>query len=260
MTGLALGLALDLGTARTRLLLSAPGRHSTAISERPSACGDPGARRWPVRHGMVADMPGCAQLVRGALRDAVTEQHPPLERVMLGVPVAASRLDRRAAYAAVSSAAGCRVTMVEEPLAAAVGCGVDIADPRPRLLLDAGAGIAEAVVIRDGEIADAGAVQVAMGDPAEGTGCSRYARERVAAMVADLIARIPAALRATARQQGLLITGGGARDPELARRLCAELRITVSPAADPANATVRGLACLLSTVENTRKDLHDDHQ
>ncbi|MEU7886576.1 rod shape-determining protein [Microbispora bryophytorum] len=263
-------LALDLGTARIRLLLSG----STTIRERPSACGDPEARRWPVRHGMVADMPGCARLVRTALSDAVTERHPPLERVLLGVPVAASRLDRRAAYAAVSSAARCRVTIVEEPLAAAVGCGVDIADPRPRLLLDAGAGIAEAVVIRAGEIADAGAVQVAgqvagqvgAGEPAEGAGCPPYARERVVAMVADLIARVPAALRATVRQQGLLITGGGARDPELARKLCAELRITVSPVADPANATVRGLACLLGTSGSSgtsaigRKDIDDDHQ
>ncbi|WP_432920760.1 rod shape-determining protein [Microbispora sp. CA-135349] len=257
-------LALDLGTARTRLLLSG----STAVKERPSACGEPGARRWPVRHGMVADMPGCARLVRTALLDVVTERHPPLERVLLGVPVAASRLDRRAAYAAVNSAARCRVTIVEEPLAAAVGCGLDIADPRPRLLLDLGAGIAEAVVIRSGEIADAGAVQVAAGDPAEGAGCPPYARERVVAMVADLVARVPAALRGIARQQGLLITGGGAHDPELARKLCAELRITVSPAPDPANATVRGLACLLSTVRHRtpgmsaigRKDVDDDHQ
>ncbi|MEV4299114.1 rod shape-determining protein [Microbispora rosea] len=243
-------LALDLGTARTRLLLSG----STAIKERPSAFGEPGTRRWPVRHGMVADMPSCARLVRAALSDAVTGQHPPLERVLLGVPVTASRLDRRAAYAAVSSAARCRVTIVEEPLAAAVGCGVDIADPRPRILLDVGAGIAEAVVIRAGEIADAGAVQVDVqvdgGGPARGAGCPAYARERVVAMVADLIARIPAALRATARRQGLLITGGGARDPELARKLCAELRITVGPAPDPVNATVRGLACLLPTVEH----------
>ncbi|MFI7037362.1 rod shape-determining protein [Microbispora rosea] len=258
-------LALDLGTARTRLLLSG----STAIKERPSAFGEPGTRRWPVRHGMVADMPSCVRLVRAALSDAVTGQHPPLERVLLGVPVAASRLDRRAAYAAVSSAARCRVTIVEEPLAAAVGCGVDIADPRPRILLDAGAGIAEAVVIRAGEIADAGAVQVDVGDLA---GCPAHARERIVAMVADLIARIPAALRATARRQGLLITGGGARDPELARKLCAELRITVSPAPDPVNATVRGLACLLPTVEHRtsgtsamtnaigRKDVDDDHQ
>ncbi|WP_169946594.1 rod shape-determining protein [Microbispora sp. H11081] len=257
-------LALDLGTARIRLMR--PG--STAIEERPSACGDPGARRWPVRHGMVADMPGCARLVRTALRDVEADPHRPLERVLVGVPVAATRLDRRAAYTAVRSAVRCRVTMVEEPLAAAVGCGVDLADPRPRLLLDAGAGIAEAVVIRAGEIADAGAVQAGAGDPAEGAGCPPYARERVVAMVADLVARVPAALRAALRQRGLLITGGGARDPELARRLCADLRMTVSPAADPANATVRGLACLLSTVEHRtpgmsaigREDVDDDHK
>ncbi|GAA4192139.1 rod shape-determining protein [Microbispora amethystogenes] len=274
-------LALDLGTARTRLLLSG----SPVIRERPSAVGAPPApRRWPVRHGMVSDMPGCARLVRAALREAAGQESP--ERVLLGVPVAASRLDRRAAHAAVGSAARCPVTIIEEPLAAAVGCGVDIDDPRPRLLLDAGAGIAEAVVIRSGRIADAGAVQVGTddharaqdraedgtenraGDPPDGPRFPPYVRERIVAMVADLVARVPAHLRGVARGRGLLITGGGARDPELARALCAGLRITVTPAVDPAQATVRGLACLLPVVARRAallpadevKDLDYDHQ
>ncbi|KAA9378470.1 hypothetical protein F5972_16625 [Microbispora cellulosiformans] len=276
-------LALDLGTARTRLLLSG----SPVIRERPSAVGAPAApRHWPVRHGMVSDMPGCARLVRSALREAAGQESP--ERVLLGVPVAASRLDRRAARAAVGSAARCPVTIVEEPLAAAVGCGVDIDDPRPRLLLDAGAGIAEAVVIRSGRIADAGAVQLGTdgrargraqdwaengaedwaGDPPDGPRFPPYVRERIVAMVADLVARVPAHLRGVARGRGLLITGGGARDPELARALCAGLRITVTPAVDPAQATVRGLACLLPAVARRAallsadevKDLDYDHQ
>ncbi|TLP60902.1 rod shape-determining protein [Microbispora triticiradicis] len=277
--GGATGLALDLGTARTRLLLSG----SPVIRERPSAVGAPAApRHWPVRHGMVSDMPGCARLIRAALREAAGQE--PLERVLLGVPVAASRLDRRAAQAAVGSAARCPVTIVEEPLAAAVGCGVDIGDPRPRLLLDAGAGIAEAVVIRGGRIADAGAVQMGTrdrsedwsedraddpaGDPPDGPRFPPYVRERIVAMVADLVARVPARMRGVARGRGLLITGGGARDPELARALCAGLRITVTPAVDPAQATVRGLACLLPAVARRAalipadevKDLDDDHQ
>ncbi|WP_182873587.1 rod shape-determining protein [Microbispora sp. H10670] len=273
--GRATGLALDLGTARTRLLLSG----SPVIRERPSAVGAPAApRHWPVRHGMVSDMPGCSRLVRAALREAAGQE--PLERVLLGVPVAASRLDRRAAQAAVGSAARCPVTIVEEPLAAAVGCGVDIGDRRPRLLLDAGAGIAEAVVIRGGRIADAGAVQMGTrdrskdraedpaGDSPDGPRFPPYVRERIVAMVADLVARVPARMRGVARGRGLLITGGGARDPELARALCAGLRITVTPAVDPAQATVRGLACLLPAVARRAalipadevKDLDDDHQ
>ncbi|WP_405085074.1 rod shape-determining protein [Microbispora sp. NBC_01389] len=280
-------LALDLGTARTRLLLSG----SPVIRERPSAVGAPAApRHWPVRHGMVADMPGCARLVSAALSEVAGQE--PLERVLLGVPVAASRLDRRAAYAAVGNAARCPVTIIEEPLAAAVGCGVDIGDPRPRLLLDAGAGIAEAVVIRGGRIADAGAVQMGTEDRAHDRAHDRshdrahnqaedrardlpdgprfppYVRERIVAMVADLLARVPAHLRGIARGRGLLITGGGARDPELARALCAGLRITVTPAVDPAQATVRGLACLLPAVArraallpaDETKDLDYDHQ
>ncbi|MFC4059069.1 hypothetical protein ACFOWE_12225, partial [Planomonospora corallina] len=94
--------ALDLGTARTRLLLSG----TLTVVDRPSAVpaspagdGVHGAPRMlrPIRHGMVSSTEACARLARTVLRGAAPHGAPPLEHVLLGVPVAASALDRRAA-------------------------------------------------------------------------------------------------------------------------------------------------------------------
>ncbi|GAA3158975.1 hypothetical protein GCM10010466_57200 [Planomonospora alba] len=256
--------ALDLGTSRTRLMMSgtlaivdqpsavpaAPARDGASgphdapdTSDALDALGALGAPEMlrPIRHGMVTSTAACARLARRVLRSAAPHGAPPLERVLLGVPVAASALDRRAAGTAVGSAAGCPVVIVEEPLAAAVGCGVDVTDPLPRLLLDVGAGIIEGVVIRDGAVVDAGAVQIPPGSSGD---LPPHVGDQVAMVLAELLARVPANRRRAVRERGLLLTGGGVRRPELARRLCARLGMTVSPALEPAHATVRGLARL----------------
>ncbi|MFD1938196.1 MULTISPECIES: rod shape-determining protein [Nonomuraea] len=229
--------AVDLGTARIRAVaLGHP-----VIIDQPASVTSQDETRWPVRHGMVADTATCARLVRRALRPVMVDAERPLRRVLLGVPVSASPAERAAAAEAVHRAAGCPVAVVEEPLAAAVGCGLDVTDPRPQLLLDIGAGIIEVVVIRDAAVADAVALQVpAQTQPV----LPLHVQDRVTAMTAELLARLPSEQRASARERGLLLTGGGACRPRLAARLCSRLGLTVSSAPEPAHATVRGLARL----------------
>ncbi|GHE44277.1 hypothetical protein GCM10017673_53010 [Streptosporangium violaceochromogenes] len=247
--------ALDLGTARTRLLLSGGG---TLIDEPSAVPGDlpaPGSGtagavpdgrwRWPVRHGVVTDASACARLAGRVLRTATAGGDVPLKRLLVGVPVAATGPERHAVVAAVRDAADCPVTVVEEPLAAAVGSGVSPADPRPRLLLDMGAGIIEAAVISAGRVVDTGSVQIITEFPAgRGSGVPAHLLIHIAGTVADLVGRVPARVRRGAREGGLLITGGGATRAGLARHLCSALRVSVSVAPDPARATVRGLALL----------------
>ncbi|MER6945866.1 rod shape-determining protein [Nonomuraea sp. NPDC000554] len=244
--------ALDLGTARTRSLVSGSVTIAERASSVPARPRQPGRQEpeqgsevvWPILHGMVANMAACHRLAHTVLRDAMLYGSWPLERVLVGVPVAATRIDRLAVKASVSQAARCPVVLVEEPLAAAVGCGLDITGSRPRLLLDVGAGIIEAVALGDSAITDAGAIQITASPRPT---LPAYALDSVTDMVADLLRRLPAQQRPAARANGLLLTGGGARDPRLARHLCAKLRVSVTPALEPAHATIRGLArlCLL---------------
>ncbi|NRQ33832.1 hypothetical protein HII36_18525 [Nonomuraea sp. NN258] len=233
-------MALDLGTSRTRSL--ALGGHAIAdrastIVRRSSAADGPDVV-WPIRHGMVADPGACLRLVRLVLQDTCLYDSRPLERVLAGVPVAATASDRRAVRVAVAEIAGCEVGLVEEPLAAAVGVGLDVLDPRPRLLLDVGAGIVEAVAIEGGAVIDAAALQLSA---TTGAGPAAYALDGVVDMTAGLLRRLPAAARPAARERGLVVTGGGGQHEVLLRRLRTALRLPVSVATQPQHATVRGL-------------------
>ncbi|MFF0327714.1 rod shape-determining protein [Nonomuraea angiospora] len=227
-------VALDLGTARTRSLALS----GHAIADRPSvimgrASGVAEVVR-PIRHGMVADPGACLRLVRLVLRDIRLYDGRPPARVLAGVPIAASPSDRRAVHAAVSEIAGCQVTLVEEPLAAAVGVGLDVLDPRPCLVLDVGAGIVEAVAIGGGAAVDAVSLQLSATTAA---GLPPYALESVVDMTAGLLRRLPAA----SRSRGLVVTGGGARQEQLLSRLRAALRLPIDVAPQPQHATIRGL-------------------
>ncbi|MFI6742812.1 rod shape-determining protein [Nonomuraea sp. NPDC050451] len=227
-------VALDLGTARTRSL--ALSGHT--IADRPSAImsrasGVPDVVR-PIRHGMVADPGACLRLVRLVLRDTRLYDGRPPARVLAGVPMAASPGDRRAVHAAVTEIAGCEVTLVEEPLAAAVGVGLDVLDPRPCLVLDVGAGIVEAVAVSDGAVVDAVALQLSATTAA---GLPSYALESVVDMTAALLRRLPTA----SRSRGLVVTGGGARQEQLLSGLRAALRLPINVAPRPQHATIRGL-------------------
>ncbi|WP_084965078.1 rod shape-determining protein [Thermoactinospora rubra] len=253
--------ALDLGTARTRSFCwgapaiadrssavpaRTPATSPTSSAPPQAAAPGPGSEPpgadliWPIRHGMVADPAACQRLIRDVLADASLVGSWPLRRILVGVPVAATPGDRGALRLAVSRAAGCQAVLVEEPLAAALGAGLDVTDPRPCLLVDVGAGIVEAVAIRDGAVADAVALQLVT----SGAGLPSYAIDSVAHMTAELLRGLPARLRSTARAAGLTVTGGGAQQAALLRRLRDALPMPVTVAAAPAHATIRGLTRL----------------
>ncbi|MFB4310176.1 rod shape-determining protein [Actinomadura sp. GTD37] len=244
--------ALDLGSSRIRASVPA----LDVIVDRPSAVGGPlripgeppaGRRRGrpaparPIEHGIVTDAAACARLARLTLLEA--DPGLRLRQVLLAVPAAASGPQLRRAADAVRAAAGRPVRTMEAPLAAAIGAGIDIADPRPRLILDIGAGIVEAAVVMRGRVHSARSVQY-VPERQVGRGAPRlpaHVRERLAADVHHLLAGLPAPLRRPARDGGVLLTGGGARLPSLPGRLTAEMSLTITIAPDPARATIRGL-------------------
>ncbi|WP_433225320.1 rod shape-determining protein [Actinomadura formosensis] len=191
---------------------------------------------------MVTDAAACTRLARLTLLAAGAGVRP--RQVLLAVPAAASGTQLGRAAGAVRAAAECPVRTMEAPLAAAIGAGIGVGDPRPRLVLDIGAGIVEAAVIMRGRVHCARAIQYVPERQAGHTlpRLPDYVRERLAANVHHLLADLPAPLRRTARDGGLLLTGGGARLPSLPGRLTAEMSLSITIAPDPARATIRGLA------------------
>ncbi|TDB86531.1 rod shape-determining protein, partial [Actinomadura sp. 7K534] len=167
-----------------------------------------------------------------------------LRQVLIAVPAAANGTQQSRAVTAVGAAADRPVRTMQAPLAAAIGAGIDPADPRPRLILDIGAGIVETAVIMRGRVHAARSVQYVPERPA-GHRMPRlpeHVRDQVATALRHMLTDLPGPLRNTARAGGLLLTGGGACLPSLPGRLTTEMGLTISVARDPARATIRGLA------------------
>ena len=163
-------LAIDLGTANT--VVYARGRGIVlfepsviAIDERSGkvlAVGSEAKRMIgrtpatiratrPLRHGVIADFDVTEQMLRHFMRRAIGSRaaHP---RVILCVPSGLTPLERDAVEEAASAAGARAVYPVEEPMAAAIGAGLPIADPVASTVVDIGGGTTEVAVISLGSM------------------------------------------------------------------------------------------------------------
>jgi rod shape-determining protein MreB len=163
-------IAIDLGTANTLVFVRGEG---ILVSE-PSvvavdadggsvhAVGDEAQRMIgrtpasiaavrPLRHGVIADFEVTEQMLRHFMGRVQSSRfaHP---TVIMCAPSGITDVEERALIEA-SLAAGSRSThLIEEPLAAAIGAGLEIDKPRANAVVDVGGGTSEVAVISMGEI------------------------------------------------------------------------------------------------------------
>jgi rod shape-determining protein MreB and related proteins len=163
-------MAIDLGTANTvvhvrgqGIVLSEPS--VVAIDE---ATGDvhavgADAQRMigrtpasisairPLRHGVIADFEVTEQMLRHFIAKVLGRRraHP---RLVVCAPSGITEVERRAVEEAARSAGARQVHLIEEPIAAAIGAGIPIAEPIGRMIVDVGGGTSEVAVISLGQI------------------------------------------------------------------------------------------------------------
>jgi len=161
-------MAIDLGTANTvvyvhgrGIVLSEPS--VVAIDERTDevvAVGGDAQRMIgrtpaqisatrPLRHGVIADFEVTEQMLRHFMRK-VLERRRARPRIVVCAPTGITEVERRAVEEAALSAGARRVHLIEEPIAAAIGAGVAIAEPIGRMVIDVGGGTSEMAVISMG--------------------------------------------------------------------------------------------------------------
>ena len=161
-------MAIDLGTANTvvyvhgrGVVLSEPS--VVAIDERADdvvAVGVDAQRMIgrtpahisatrPLRHGVIADFEVTEQMLRHFMRK-VLERRRANPRLVVCAPSGITEVERRAVEEAARSAGARRVHLIEEPIAAAIGAGVAIAEPIGRMVIDVGGGTSEVAVISMG--------------------------------------------------------------------------------------------------------------
>ena len=106
----------------------------------------------PLRAGVVADYQVAQIMLQHFIRRAAPGRFRPFRpRVLLCVPSASTDVERRAVVEAAREAGAKEVKLVSEPMAAAIGAGLDVSSPRGSMVVDVGGGTTDIGVISLGD-------------------------------------------------------------------------------------------------------------
>lgn len=101
----------------------------------------------PLKDGVIADFDITAAMLQSFIRQACGSRLFVRPRVVICVPSGVTEVERRAVRQAAAKAGARQVTVIEEPIAAAIGAGLPTAEPVGSMIVDIGGGTAEVAVI-----------------------------------------------------------------------------------------------------------------
>ena len=117
----------------------------------------------PLRDGVIAHFYACGQMMRGLIKMVNTGHHlfTPSLRMVIGVPSGSTEVELRAVRASAEHSGGRDVYLIFEPMAAAIGCGINVEEPEGQMIVDIGGGSTEIAVISLGGIVSNNSIRVA---------------------------------------------------------------------------------------------------
>lgn len=101
----------------------------------------------PMRDGVIADFDMTEKMIRKFIEKAHGRSSLISPRIIICVPYGLTQVERKAVRESALSAGAREVFLIEEPMAAAVGAGIDIREPKGNLIVDIGGGTVEIGVI-----------------------------------------------------------------------------------------------------------------
>ena len=163
---------MDLGTANTiiicdgKIVVDEPSVVALdRRTERMIAVGDKAKMMYektnpeirtirPLRDGVIADFNACEQMMRGLIKmvHSGNRLFSPSLKMVIGVPSGSTEVELRAVRDSAEHAGGREVYLIFEPMAAAIGIGLDVLAPEGNMIVDIGGGSTEIVVISLGGI------------------------------------------------------------------------------------------------------------
>lgn len=264
-------LAIDLGTANTLIYCQGRGvvldePSVVAVHKTPSgAHGDvlavgteakqmlgrtPGSivAVRPLRDGVIADFQITEQMLRAFLRRTVGRAAVVKPRVVVCIPFGLTEVEKRAVHESAKSAGAREVQLISEPMAAALGAGLPVLEPKGSMIVDIGGGTSEIAVIALGGMVQSLSLRVA-GDHMN-EAIARHVQERLGlfigertaeALKLDIGAAAPLAQLRSTTVKGRDAEGG---IPRQARLTSEDIRQAV---AGPVQQIVEGIRQVLET-------------
>ena len=173
-------IGIDLGTANTLVYMRGKGiiiREPSVVavdarSQRVRCVGQeakdvigrtPGSiiAVRPLKDGVIADFDYATSMLQEFIKKALSGSVFSKTRVIICIPSGVTAVERRAVKEAAESAGAKRVSIIEEPMAAAIGAGLPVAEPTGSMIVDIGGGTSEVAVISLGGIVTSRSVRVA---------------------------------------------------------------------------------------------------
>ena len=131
----------------------------------------------PLKDGVISDHEMTVKMLQTMFRSlSASSLFTPKPRVVISVPSGITEVEERTVINAAAEAGARRVYLIEEPLAAALGAGLDIKNPNGHMVVDIGAGTTDIAVLSMNGVATSSSLKVA-GDAFD-EAIARYIRRR----------------------------------------------------------------------------------
>jgi len=120
----------------------------------------------PLRDGVIADFFAAEQMIRGMIKmiGSKNKWFSPSLRIVVCIPSGSTEVEIRAVRDSAEHAGGRDVYMIYEPMAAAIGIGIDVEAPEGNMVVDIGGGTTEIAVISLGGIVSNKSIRIAGDD------------------------------------------------------------------------------------------------
>ena len=140
----------------------------------------------PMRDGVIADFDMTEKMIRKFIEKAHGRSSLISPRIIICVPYGLTQVERKAVRESALSAGAREVFLIEEPMAAAIGAGVDIREPQGNLVVDIGGGTTEIGVVSLGGLVLSKSIRTA-GDKID-QGIINYVRKKYNLLIGERVA------------------------------------------------------------------------
>jgi rod shape-determining protein MreB len=140
----------------------------------------------PMRDGVIADFDMTEKMIRKFIEKAHGRSSLISPRIIICVPYGLTQVERKAVRESALSAGAREVFLIEEPMAAAIGAGVDIREPQGNLVVDIGGGTTEIGVVSLGGLVLSKSIRTA-GDKID-QGIVNYVRKKYNLLIGERVA------------------------------------------------------------------------